>query len=136
MPGSPTMHPDRKLVAQSKGLMTQPPYQLDAVRRDCVLAGLQQACERRAWGLIAAHVRTNHVHAIVRVDCLPEKVMSALKAYASRVLNEAGMDEPDRRRWARHGSTRYLWTRAQVEAATRYVVAGQGEEMAVFRCTS
>jgi len=130
------MRSDRRLEAQSEGLMTQPPYQLDAIRRDYVLAGIRQACERRAWGLIAAHVRTNHVHAIVRADCSPEKVMSALKAYASRTLNEAEIDQPDRRRWARHGSTRYLWTRGQVESATRYVVAGQGDEMAVFRCAS
>ncbi len=55
-----------------------------------------------------------------------------LKAYASRSLAEQGFDPPDRRRWARHGSTRYLWTAERVEAAIQYVVQEQGEPMAVF----
>ena len=38
----------------------------------------------------------------------------------------------DRRRWGRHGSTRYLWTREAVAAAIHYVVYEQGEGMAVF----
>ena len=62
----------------------------------------------------------------------PERVMDDLKSYASRCLNRTGLDEPDRKRWARHGSTRWLWTREQVAAAIRYVVDKQGEPMAVF----
>ena len=38
----------------------------------------------------------------------------------------------NRRRWARHGSTRYLWTSAAVSAAIHYVVREQGDAMAVF----
>ena len=58
--------------------------------------------------------------------------MTAMKAYASRALNEHVLDGPGRRRWARHGSTRYLWTGDAVRAAIRYVVCEQGESMAVF----
>ena len=44
-----------------------------------------------------------------------------------------GLEEPDRRRWARHGSTRWLWEREHASAAIRYVVDPQGEAMAVFQ---
>jgi hypothetical protein len=58
--------------------------------------------------------------------------MNDLKSYASRCLNQAGLDDSDRKRWARHGSTRWLWTAESVSAAIRYAVDGQGERMAVF----
>jgi REP element-mobilizing transposase RayT len=81
---------------------------------------------------MAAHVRTNHVHVVTAAGCKPEKVMSAMKAYSSRALNKCELDDPDCRRWARHGSTRYLWTEDSVRAAIRYVVDEQGEPMCVF----
>jgi hypothetical protein len=34
--------------------------------------------------------------------------MNDFKAYSSRRMNEAALDTKDRKRWARHGSTRYL----------------------------
>jgi len=35
-------------------------------------------------------------------------------------------------RWARHGSTRWLWNPPHVSAAIQYVVAEQGDAMGVF----
>jgi hypothetical protein len=83
---------------------------------------------------MAAHIRATHVHAIVDSPATPEAVMNALKAYASRALNDAGLDSADQKRWARHGSTRYLWNHEQISAAITYVVDQQGERMAVFDC--
>ena len=59
--------------------------------------------------------------------------MNDLKSYTSRCLNHTGLDEPGRKRWARHGSTRWLWEAAHVSAAIRYVVDQQGEAMSVFQ---
>ena len=56
--------------------------------------------------------------------------MSDFKAYASRALNRLDGDGPARKRWARHGSTRWLWNDQEVGEATRYVVDEQGEPMA------
>jgi REP element-mobilizing transposase RayT len=134
--GSPTLEADAVRLTQSQARMRQPPYSLDGVRRNAVLEGLKTACDRRGWSLLAAHVRTTHVHAVVQADSAPEEVMNSLKAYATRALNEAGLDCGLRRRWARHGSTRYLWSREKVRAAVDYVVARQGDEMAVFCCAS
>ena len=69
---------------------------------------------------------------IVRADDPPELVMSGFKAYASRHLNRMMFDEPNRKRWARHGSTRWLRKPGQVSAAIEYVIREQGDSMAVF----
>jgi REP element-mobilizing transposase RayT len=105
---------------------------MDKSRRDAVLASLQERCVGRRWKLSAAHVRTNHVHLVVEAEARPERVMNDLKSFASRFLNCKGLDEPARKRWARHGSTRWPWTREEVSAAIQYVVEGQGDRMAVF----
>jgi len=117
---------------RARNEMSQEPYVLDATRRQLVLGSLQEVCSCRGWRLLAAHVRTNHVHMVVGAGCKPELVMNAVKAYSSRVLNRVGQDGSKRRRWARHGSTRYLWASAAVSAAIEYVVRGQGEPMALY----
>jgi hypothetical protein len=136
VPGTRTLPEDRVRIEQSLGFLKYPPYHLDALRRGVVLEGLQEACRRRGWGMQAAHVRMTHVHAVVQADCSAEKVMNGLKAYATRALNGRGIDNRSQPRWARHGSTRYLWSRESVEKAVRYVIGGQGDEMAVYCCAS
>ena len=112
--------------------MKQEPYMLDAAHRQVVLKSLQETWICRGWTLLAAHVRTTHIHVVTTATCKPEQVMNTMKAYGSRALNEYRLDGPDRRRWARHGSTRYLWTGDSVRAAIQYVVREQGHSMAVF----
>jgi REP element-mobilizing transposase RayT len=113
--------------------MEQAPYCLDEVRRNAVLAAIQEVCTHRGWCLLAAHARTTHVHTVVEAEVPPERVMGDFKSYASRRLNQMGLDSDDRKRWTRHGSTRWLWKTKHVSAAIQYVVAEQGEAMAVFR---
>jgi REP element-mobilizing transposase RayT len=129
------IQPTPRLVAAEAALMREPPYRLDGLRRAIVLESILAVCARRGWMLLAAHVRETHVHAVLDAGDTPEPALNALKAYASRALNDAGLDDRDRRRWSRHGSTRWLWTRNAVEEAIRYVVAGQGQPMEVFVTT-
>jgi len=112
--------------------MTQPPFLLDQDARSVVLEALREVCVCRGWGLLAAHVRTNHVHVIVDAKDPPERVMNDFKSYASRALNRLGRDGSNRRRWAHHGSTRWLWKDQDLQAAIHYVVQEQGEPMTVF----
>ena len=65
---------------------------MDQDRRRAVLKSLTERCAQREWGLLAAHVRTNHVHAVLNAEPRPERVMNDLKSYASRRLNELGFD--------------------------------------------
>ncbi len=97
-----------------------------------VLDALRKVCLHYRWNLWAAHVRTNHVHVVVEAEVRPEKVMHAFKSYASRALNRLGIDGPERRRWARHGSTRWLWKDEDVQQSIQYVVEQQGEPMEVY----
>jgi REP element-mobilizing transposase RayT len=112
--------------------MRHPPYWLDRESRTAVLSALREHCLHRGWSLLAAHVRTNHVHAIVEADVRPEKVMNEFKSYASRELKRLDRDGLDRKRWSRHGSTRWLWKDEDVRQALKYVVEEQGEPMALF----
>ena len=119
-------------VKAEQELMSEGPYSLDQDRRHLVLKALREVSSFRGWTLLAAHVRTNHVHCVVLASNKPEKIMNDFKAYASRLLNESGLDEPGRKRWARHGSTKYLWTLEQATAAVNYVLFQQGEAMATY----
>jgi len=87
LPGTPTLHADSARLAEVRERMRQQPYSLDACHREIVLEALKEACVRRNWDLLAAHVRTNHVHVVVQADKKPEYVLNALKYYASRFLN-------------------------------------------------
>jgi REP element-mobilizing transposase RayT len=112
--------------------MNQSPYLLDQSARQVVLRSVCEVSEHRGWNLLAALVRTNHVHVIVEAGVGPEKVMNDFKSYASRGLNAMGRDGYDRKRWARNGSTRWLWKDQDVREAIHYVIHEQGEPMAVF----
>jgi REP element-mobilizing transposase RayT len=130
--GTPTLDLDPTRAKAEKERMDQDPYILDQMRRDTVLQAIQEVCSYRGWHLLAAHVRTTHVHTVLEADVPPERVMIDFKSYASRHLNRTGLDKPDRKRWTRHGSTRWLWNPGQIAATIHYVVAEQGDAMSVF----
>ncbi|MDA1315897.1 MAG: transposase [Acidobacteria bacterium] len=130
--GTPYADENNERLTAVKERMVDEPYRLNASRRNLVLSAILEGCERRGWELLASHVRSNHVHAVVTAQVALEKVLSALKSYASKALNEAGYDQPSTRRWTRHGSTRYLWKDSEVESAIGYVVRDQGKPMAVY----
>ena len=134
-PGSPLVEPCPKRVSVERRLMNQPPYRFDARCRQALLASIVDSCSQQNWSLLAAHVRTNHVHLVVKSEARPERIMNDLKSYASGCLNRLGLDEPVRKRWARHGSTCWLWEPENVSAAIRYVVDEQGERMAVLEAS-
>ena len=132
LPGSREVEPHAGRLSVVRHVMKQPAYSLDEPRRNVVLSALVERCAERGWSLTAAHVRTNHVHVVIAGEVPPERIMNDLKSYASRILNRAELDAPDRKRWARHGSTRWLWDRKSVLAAITYVADKQGEPMALF----
>ena len=131
-PRTALVEPNASWVAAAKERMDQTEYEMDSLRREAVLEAIKEACSLRGWYLLAAHIRSPHAHIVVDAEAPPERVMNDFKAYASRRLNEMKLDEPNRKRWARHDSTRWLWKPKQVSAAIEYVVREQGEPMAVF----
>jgi len=131
-PGTTVLEVDSARGAAEREHMDQAPYSLDQTRRDAVLEAIREVCAHRGWCLLAAHVRTTHVHTVVEAEVPPERVTIDFKAYASRRLNRMGLDAPDRKRWTRHGSTRWLWKPQHVSAAVQYVVAEQGDVMSML----
>ncbi|MGJ5819072.1 transposase [Paludibaculum fermentans] len=129
---APFLAPNPKLARAELRLMDQPLYELDQPRRESVLASIVEVCLHRKWDLLAAHVRKTHVHVAVRAAAPPERAMLEFKAYASRQLNLLGLDVPGRKRWSRHGSTRWLKTTGAVSAAIQYVLEEQGRPMSVY----
>src|SRR5205807_42249 len=99
-------------------------------RRDAGLQSIQELCGDRGWNLLAAHVRSHHVHTVVEAEAEPERVMHNFKNYASRRLTRRltrmSLDEPKRKRRARHGSTRWLWKQQHVCAAIQFFTPSYG----------
>jgi REP element-mobilizing transposase RayT len=133
VPGSRLPGPRPKLRQHMDASLKQAPYEMDQGERAIVLQAIGEVCRYKCWRLLAAHVRSNHVHTVVDADVAPEAVMNAFKSYASRALNLHAPSHYGRIRWARHGSTRYLWSPARVAAAVRYVLDKQGELMTCYQ---
>jgi hypothetical protein len=121
--------PATALVDDCRHRMRDASFELSWDEASIVLTTLREVCAFRQWNLLAAHVRTTHVHAVVGQIPDANRAIADFKAYASRALNRRnGLA----RRWAREGSTRPLRTGEAIQAAIRYVVESQGEPMAVF----
>ena len=133
IPGELLLPADDGLHSARASLMRQPAYRMGAEERATVLAAIRQHAEFRKWGLLAAHVRSNHVHIVVAGDAKPERMMNEFKAYATRALNRLQPGDESRIRWTRHGSTRWLNTEDSVRRAIEYTVFEQGEPMAVYQ---
>ncbi len=131
LPGSRMLKPDPRRVSVDRRHMNQRFWVLDKNRRDAVLSSMLERCSSNGWDLLAAHARTNHVHLVIDAEAKPDRIMNDLKSYASRYLNQLGLDWPTRKGWTRHGSTRWLWKPGQVSAAIRYVVDQQASR---WRC--
>jgi hypothetical protein len=56
--------------------------------------------------------------------------MDTFKRYASRALNLMAPRQKGRIHWARHGSTKHLWSAEIIDAAIHYVLEKQGQPMA------
>ena len=127
--GSEFIRPCEILKTWESGEIEEQSFLLDAVRRQAVLEAVKDVCQVRQWGLLAGHVRSNHVHVVITTDDKPEKVMVDCKAYATRMLRSKSLHGKDGKVWTRHGSTRYLWNEKQLAGAVKYVIYEQGKQM-------
>jgi hypothetical protein len=86
IPGSPlrTGNPQRETYWRSR--LNESPWVLDADAPELVLRSTLSVCEHRNWIAHAIHVRSTHVHAVIGGDVKPERMLSDLKAYATRTV--------------------------------------------------
>jgi REP element-mobilizing transposase RayT len=132
--GTPVLGANPGRLAAAQRRQQGPGPVLDESSRTVVLRAVRETCQWRGWELLACHVRSRHVHVVVRALQSPERITTDLKSYATRGLRAAGGTSPANGTpvWGRHGSMRYLWCPEHVEAAVHYVVFEQGEPMAVY----
>ncbi len=133
IPDTRPLDPNPSLHQHAQASLRQAPFQMDAAQRAVTLDAIREVCGSKNWRLLTAHVRSNHVHTVVDADAAPELIMTTFKAYASRALNRRAPIQRDRIRWARHGSTRCLWSPKLIDSAIRYVLEKQGAPMACHR---
>jgi len=125
---------DPHLEALARRRMPKEPVLLNARFRRVVEQAVRDTCRVKHWTLHVLNVRSNHVHVVLTVpDRPPERIMASLKAWASRRLNEAADRNERRQWWTRHGSTRYLKSRASLERAVEYVRNQQRTTAACLR---
>ena len=120
----------REKYWQSK--LNEPPFLLGNADGAIALEAILGVCRHRSWIAHAIHARTTHIHAVVSGSAPPEQMVSAFKAYATRALRAAATSSGRWRYWTEHGSTRYLWNEASINAAIDYVLNGQGIKMVHF----
>ena len=101
--------PDPQRASQSQERMSQPIFVLSEPERRIVCEAIVSLASERQWNLLAVHVRTNHVHVVIRAEREPSRILSEFKARASKDLTLAGFDNVTRKRWTRHGSTIHLF---------------------------
>ncbi len=105
------------------------PVHLDDRRRTTVDAAIRETSRIREWTLHALNVRTNHVHMVVGACSQPKRILSVLKANATRRMRESGVWVEGRSPWAAGGSRRYLWSEEAVFDAVAYVLDHQGVDL-------
>lgn len=127
--GTPLCGPNAALMLAERTRLRHAAVLLDKTHRANVGDAIRRLCTQRDWALSALNVRTNHVHAVIAPPDTPERVLHALKSFATRHLRERALVSRDLRLWARHGGTRYLWTPKDVQEACRYVAESQGDDL-------
>ena len=127
--GAPKIAPDPDKVASRERLLKSQPFLLGPREREVVEAAIKETCRYREYLLHAQHVRTNHAHVVVENSDTPERIINAFKANATRALRSARLLGQSDKAWSRHGSTKYLWTDAEVTNAIDYVLYSQGDEL-------
>ena len=127
--GEPFVSCNPNLNSQEKTLLKNSPVKLEGDARNVVLQAILELCKYRNWTAHSVHVRSNHVHVVVAGQQKPERIMRDIKVCATKAIKKVGVMDAEKY-WTRHGSTKYLWTKEQLQVAIEYVKNGQGKMMA------
>ena len=120
--------PNWRIEHEARRKLSESPCVLDEQERRLVEDTIRCHCEFRKWSLHAVNCRTNHVHVVVSAATSAGAVMSQLKAWCTRRLNEHRKAKSDVCRenwWTEGGSKRFLNDETSLEAAVVYVAEGQ-----------
>lgn len=123
--------PNAGLESYHREAMLDDAYVLStSLTRQLVKESIIEVCKYCGWKLIALHVRTTHIHAVVNAEATSRRIAIDWKAYTTRRLR---VDEPTRMvYWAQGGSARALKTERDVRRAVAYVLEEQGQPLETF----
>ncbi|HVS21962.1 MAG TPA: transposase [Pyrinomonadaceae bacterium] len=96
--GTPGLEPNR-YRKQAETRQLKHPLLLKPARRKAVEAAIREVCHVRRYDLLAVNVKTNHVHAVIAAARMPEPIVEALKAYATRKLRSKGLISATTKPW-------------------------------------
>ena len=130
--GDPLLPRNPTREQSERRIMKESPYLLDEPRRTVVCNAIIELAREKGWWLWAEHVRSNHVHLVISAERNVDRLLSDLKARASRNLTRAGFENSERRRWTLHGSTRHLFDEDAIAEKIHYTLDEQGERMAWY----
>ncbi|WP_321474418.1 hypothetical protein [uncultured Paludibaculum sp.] len=91
-----------------------------------------KTCRARHWPLLAAHIRSTHLHAILETPIDPESSMGELKSECTKALKAANLAGPEDRIWADYGNIRILRSAYVIAKAIDYVLHRQGAPMETY----
>ncbi len=124
--GTPLLAPDPQRRRRDRSFVIGGAMTLTDERRASVNQTINAHCHIRHWEPLAVNVRTNHVHTVVACgEIEPEPVLNQFKVWSTRGLRDAKLVSEEAKVWAKGGSKKYLWTKADIEAAIRYVLEAQ-----------
>jgi len=104
--------------AWSRDCMRFDPVHLTLEQRKEVENAIADVAKRYNWTIHANAAQSDHVHVVITAMREGEQLRDALKAAATRRLNEKF---GKREWWAEKGSAKYLWERDYFENAKKYV---------------
>jgi REP element-mobilizing transposase RayT len=96
----------------------QEPVRLTPEQRTVVEQAIRDLATRYRWTIHALAPQSDHTHVVITADREGEPLRDALKAVATRALNE---QYGKQRWWAEGGSARYLWEWGYFQNAVKYV---------------
>ena len=121
--------PNPKLERMKRSQMDQAPMIFDAAKRVCVHNAVESFCEFKQWRLLALHVRTNHMHALILGEASSQRMVQGIKAAATRALREAKLIDATRKVWTEGASVTTCETDNDIAAVRDYIKNRQGDPL-------
>jgi REP element-mobilizing transposase RayT len=133
-PGTPWEGHIPGIECSAAALLKAPPLFLTLRQAEIVLAQFQETALYRERTLHAISIMHNHWHMVTTVpgDPDPNRLLTDIKAYASRALNREYGKPPSSTWWTMRGSKRKLASAAALAGAINYTLYKQPNPLVVW----
>jgi REP element-mobilizing transposase RayT len=133
-PGEPWEGSMPRLQRSAQKTMKGPPIYLALPQAETLLAQLLETAAHRGWVMLAASIMANHYHLVIQAseDWQADRVLSDLKAYATRKLSSEYGAPASETWWTAKGSKRRLRDNRAVAHGKNYVLYKQPYPLVVW----